>query len=312
MGRVILLGGGGFIGSALKSGLTSGELAAPSRNEVDLCDRDRLSALLRPGDIVVNAAGYALATDRTPRGLARFRRDNVDAVRTLADVAAEVGVAHLVHLSSVAAMGQRGGVDLSEDDLATPRTSYGQSKRDAEVLLVERMDRLPITILRPTSIFGEGRGLASTLCRVASLPVIPLPAGGASLIPFSYVGNLASAVETTLGRSSSFGRTFIVGDEHSYVLRDVVLALANALGRGRRPAVSVPTAVVRAIGSVEGRLARARRRTPLLDPTRIETLTTSISYSTAAFHQATGFVAPVSLETAVERIAAWYQGRTPA
>lgn len=305
-GRVVLFGGSGFVGTALRQQLNSPELVAPSRATVDLLDRDRLAGLLRAGDIVVNAAGYASATDRTRQGLVRLRRDNVEAVATLLDVAQEAGVAHLVHLSSVAAMGRTTDVELREDDLSPPETPYGRSKRDAEILLTARMDRFPITILRPTSIFGEGRGLAALLCRIASLPVIPLPAGGRALIPFSYVANLAAAVKATLVCEATFGRTFIVGDKRSYPLRDIVLGLAAAMGRNRLVTVPMPSGLLRVGGRVEGRISPVLGRTAVLDPMRIRTLTTSSMYSTAAFREATGFDPPIGLAAALERIAAWH------
>lgn len=310
MTRVVLMGGGGFVGAALREGLAGHagrELVTPTRQAADLTDPTALARLLREGDVIVNAAGYAVATDRSAAGLVRFRRDNVEGPQTLAEVAIAVGVAHLVHLSSVAAMGHQGGVDLREDDLSVPRTPYGQSKRDGELVLAARMARLPITILRPTSVFGERRGLAAMLCRAAALPVVPLPGGGRATIPFSYIGNLVAAVDATIGVPATVGRTFIVGDATSYTLRDVLTGLADALGRRRIRTVPVPVRLLAAIGLGESAVARVRGRSPLLDPVRIATLTTSISYSTAAFNEATGFEAPVDLETALGRIAAWYR-----
>jgi nucleoside-diphosphate-sugar epimerase len=309
-GRVVLFGGGGFIGSALLAGLTR-EVAAPARSEVDLIDGDRLRAFLRPGDLIVNASGYAMATDRSAAGLARFRRDNVEAVRTLATAASSVGAARLLHLSSVAAMGHREGEDLQEDDLAQPRTPYGQSKRDAEVAVVDAAGNVPVTILRPTSVFGEGRGLAAVLCRIAGLPIVPLPAGGRALIPFSYVGNLVAAVGLALDRPETSGRTFIVGDDRSYRLREVLSTLARALGREKPMMLRVPTLAIRGLGATETALSRAVDRTPLLDPVRIETLTSSVSYSTRAFREATGFVPPFTMDAAMVRIAAWHRGERP-
>jgi nucleoside-diphosphate-sugar epimerase len=306
-GRLVVFGAGGFIGSALVAGLER-QLVAPSRAEVDLTDADRLRAFLRPGDTIVNASGYASATDRSALGRARFRRDNVEAVRTLAQAASATGAVRLVHFSSVAAMGHREGEDLQEHDLATPRSPYGQSKRDAELILEEAADRLPITILRPTSVFGERRGLAGVLCRIAALPVVPLPGGGRALIPFTYVGNVVAAVKLTLDRPNTAGRTFIVGDDRSYRLREVLASLAGALRGERPPMVSVPAAAIRGIGAIEGVASRATGRSPLLDPVRIETLMSSISYSTRSFREATGFRPPVTLDAAMALIAAWYRG----
>lgn len=312
-GRVVLFGGAGFIGTALRGGLGR-DVVAPTRAEVDLASGEAVASYLQRGDIVINAAGYAAATDTSRSGLRRLRRDNVEAVRMLGRAAAAAGVDHVIHLSSVAAMGHRTGRMIREDDLLPPRTPYGQSKRDGEVALLAEAGAVPVTIVRPTSIFGEGRGLAALLCRLSDLPVIPVVGGGSALVPFSYVGNLVAAVDLLVEQPTAGGRTFIVGDAESYPLRRIVTTLARALGRGRAPVVPVPTLAVRSLGRVETALSRRMGRLPLLDPVRIETLTSSVSYSTAAFVEATGFEPPYPLETALERIATWYRDahRTPA
>ncbi len=309
--RVVLFGGRGFIGSSLVRGLTR-VVVAPTRDEVDLTRTDQLTGFLRPGDVVINATGYALATDASPAGRARLRRENVDAVRSLGAAAATVGVGRIIHLSSVAAMGHRTGEGIDEADLRPPRSPYGESKRDGELALQEAAGEVPLTIVRPTSVFGEGRGLAALLCRIADLPVIPMPAGGRARLPFSYVGNLVAAIDLLLQRPETGGRIFIVGDDASYPLRAILTTLARALGRSGERAVPVPLPVVRGLGLVETAVSRRLGRAPLLDPVRIETLTSSISYSTAAFRSATGFVPPYTLEASLVRIAAWYRGRAAA
>lgn len=309
MARIVLFGGGGFIGSSLARGLQR-EVIAPTRAEVDLTSADQLRAALRPADIVINATGYAAATDVTPSGLARLRRDNVDAVRTLAATASSAGVDRIIHLSSVAAMGHRTGNGLEESDLRPPRSPYGQSKLDGEMALAKAAGDVRVTIVRPTSVFGEGRGLAGLLCRIAALPVIPMPAGGRALMPFSYVGNLVAAIDLMLERPDTAGRTYIVGDESSYPLHVVLTTLARALGRSGRWTAHVPLAAVRGLGLAETAISRRIGRAPLLDAIRIETLTSSISYSTAAFRASTGFVPPYSLDDSMARIAAWYRERS--
>jgi nucleoside-diphosphate-sugar epimerase len=310
-GRVVVFGGSGFIGSSLRSGLHR-DLVAPSRSEVDLTSLEALASYLRQGDIVVNAAGYAAATDRSAAGLRRLRRDNVEAVGTLGQAAAAAEVDRIIHISSVAAMGHRTGHMITEQALLPPRTPYGQSKRDGELVLLARAGDVPVTIIRPTSIFGEGRGLAALLCRLTDLPVIPVVGGGSALVPFSYVGNLVAAVDRLIDHPVAGRATFIVGDATSYPLLHIVRTLASALGRPGAPVVPIPTVAVRGLGRVESAVSRRLGRLPLLDPARVETLTSSISYSTAAFIEATGFEPPYPLETALARIATWYRDARPA
>jgi nucleoside-diphosphate-sugar epimerase len=74
--------------------------------------------------------------------------------------------------------------------------------------------------------------------------------------------------------------------------------------------VSVPTVLLTTAGVVEGGVRRVIGGSPLLDPIRVETLTSSVSYSTAAFRDATGFEPPHDLDDGVARIAAWHRRRT--
>lgn len=317
MKRLIILGANGFVGSSLLQHLQTGHYLivpvgrkdnAPGFECADLNDLASLKRVLRPGDVVINAAGYANATDTSEEGRRRFQAANVEGVRNLAHVAFEVGVAHLVHISSVAAMGrwhQEGVTEEMQKPVASP---YSASKLEGEKILTGFSDNLAITILRPTSVFGEGRGLARTLCSVISRRIVPLPAGGSANIPFSYIGNVVRAVELSLGNPVCFGKTFIVGDVRSYRLREVVLALARGLEVEARiiPVPLWPTTV--GVQLLE-RLASMRGSLPVLDRGRLDTMTNSVSYSVTAFQRATGYRPPFSLDVAAERIASWYKGQ---
>ena len=304
MTRIVIAGATGFIGSALLSEL-AGSVVPLKRSDVDLTDAETVAAFLKPRDTIINAAGYADATDRSRDGLGRFQRSNVDAVRCIAEAAVKVGADHLIHISSVAAMGQVLGRGITERHQLPTRTAYAASKARAELVLREFGGLLPITMLRPTSVFGEGRPLAAALCRVAARPLIPLPAGGQNLIPFTYIGNVVEAVRLTIGNERCIGKTFIVGDERSYTLREIIRAIADALGKPPR-FVSIPIPAARmSVRSLEWVARLMNRRTPI-DRSRLETLTTSVEYSIASFQRATGYVPPISLPIAAGRLAAWY------
>jgi nucleoside-diphosphate-sugar epimerase len=280
----------------------------PDENEADLTNPDSLCGVIQVGDIVINSAGYANATDTTEHGKALFRSVNIDGVRNLAEVCVERGVAQLVHISSVAAMGRWHREGVTEEMMIPVHSPYAESKRQGENVLEEYRDRLPITVLRPTSVFGEGRGLARTLCSVVSRGIVPLPGGGSARIPFTYVGNIAQCVELSLGNSKCFGRTFIIGDDESYALRDIVTGLAEALNVNAR-IVPVPVTLARCGVKCATALFAIFGRPPILDSGRLETLTTSISYSIAAFQEATGYQPAYSVQHALGLIGDWYASK---
>lgn len=303
MTRVVVFGGSGFIGRHIAERLGPDEFIAPSRQDADLLSRTHIEAVLRPGDTVINAAGYPGATDRSVNGLALLRAANVDAVENLARAGVAIGIGRLIHISSVAAMGRLTGVDRREDDEGPVTSPYAQSKRDAEAALAE-VRGIPVTILRPTSVFGEGRGLARMLSRVARLPAVPLPSGGATLVPFSYVGNVADAIALAAKRDRPLEGTYIVGDEHSYPLRQIVVELGHHLGANPQ-VLPVPEWAFRWLARIQRVLGR-RAGAALLDEGRLGTLTLSVSYSIKRFQSATGYAPRYSLSDALRRIAAWH------
>lgn len=303
-GRVVLIGGNGFVGSNIRRLLGDGAVAPPE-DAVNLTDPDSLRAALQPGDVIINAAGYANATDTTERGRRLLRAVNVDGVGNLARAAADVNAAQLIHISSVAAMGRQHAENITEDMMEPVASPYAQSKLAGEQILAGYFDRLPITILRPTSVFGPGRGLAAVLCKAVSKGTVPLPGGGDARIPFTYIDNVARGVALTVGNARCYGRTFIVGDPESYSVRDIVLALARAMGIKPR-IVAVPCGVARVGAMACELLAKMRGSSPLLDRGRLETLTCSVSYSIAALRAATGYEPLYDLNEAAERIVSWY------
>lgn len=305
--RIVVLGAKGFVGSYLAADLAScGQVQGLTRAEADLGDPGALRRALRPGDVVVNAAGYARATDTSKRGRQRFQSDNVDGVGNLARVALEVGVSHLIHLSSVAAMGRWEGSGIREEQYLPTDLPYAASKRVGEQVLEGYKDRLSITILRPTSVFGPGRGLAAVLCRVVARGVVPLPGAGQAEIPFTYIGNVSHAVKLCIANPACYGRTFIVGDTRSYSLREVVRAIGYAFGKPPR-IIPIPLAVA-TVGTVSlEALSKVLGREPLMDRARLYSLTHSVSYSVKALQEATGYTPPFSLEAAAQRLVEWYR-----
>jgi dihydroflavonol-4-reductase len=307
---VIILGAGGFVGGALSLSLRSTySVKTLRRSEASLNDPDSLRRHLEPGSVVVNAAGYADATDTSPNGVLRFQKDNVDGVRNLAEICIECGVSQLIHISSVAAMGPCIGENVSELVMLRPESPYASSKLEAENVLAGFNSVLNITILRPTSVFGPGRGLSDLLCRVAQMPIICLPGGGKAKIPFTDIENVIEGVRKCILNSNTFGRTFIVGDGGSYMLRDILKELANSLGR-TQILLPIPNFMFNLLILSLNTISYIFSSRRLIDNSRWRTLTRSVSFSIDSIRIVTGFEPKVTLSESTRRIAKWYREKS--
>jgi dihydroflavonol-4-reductase len=124
---------------------------------------DSYRAALSGCDAVFHLAGMLSAT--RPRAMLRT---NGGGTRRLADACAAMPTPpRFVYVSSLAAAGPapRGRAFRDEADPATPVSRYGRGKRNGEVALARRADRLPATIVRPGIVYGPRDAQGATLFR---------------------------------------------------------------------------------------------------------------------------------------------------
>lgn len=151
--RVVVLGGQGFIGSALLGALARSGVptVAPRRPDLDLAAdgaEARLAALLRPADSVVFLA--AVTPDKG-RGLGPFL-DNVRMGAAVCTAFQAVTPAHVVYLSSDAVYPMDVGL-VRERSCAQPADLYGTMHLAREVM-VKTTTPAPVAVLRPTLVYG--------------------------------------------------------------------------------------------------------------------------------------------------------------
>ncbi len=166
--RVLVTGATGFIGQHLTEQLlgegatvrilTRGNKTLPEswqhRVQValgDLTDLATLPSVVAGCDVVFHLAGEL-------RDSTRMQATNVQGTQNL--FAACRGIAsQVVHLSSVGVMGTRQAGNVNEISPCHPQDAYEQSKYASEQLALDWSVRTstPVTVLRPTIVFGDGR-----------------------------------------------------------------------------------------------------------------------------------------------------------
>jgi thioester reductase-like protein len=131
--------------------------------------------------------------------LDRARRVNVEGTRNVLDLAADcTQLRRLVHFSTALVSGDRTGV-IAEDELdqgQSFRNVYERTKFEAEKLVEKSKARLPITIIRPSTVVGHSATgeidrfdgpYALAMMLVGSPVAIPLPLPGNAAAPLNVV-----------------------------------------------------------------------------------------------------------------------------
>ncbi len=147
---ILLIGGGGQLGTALRSCLTE-PVVAPSHGEFDIVVDD-IGPLLdeHAPRAVVNCAAFH-NVDRCEREPQAAFAANAIAVNALAAACAARGTT-FVTVSTDYVFAGDAGRPYAEDDVAQPRTAYGTSKLAGELL--SRRHGARTIIVRTSGVFG--------------------------------------------------------------------------------------------------------------------------------------------------------------
>jgi nucleoside-diphosphate-sugar epimerase len=226
----------------------------------DLSDARRLAEAVRGCGAVVHVAGMISA-----RSFEEMRGVNEGGTGRLAAACGLAGTppSRFVLVSSLAAAGpSSGGRAVREDDAPRPVSRYGWSK-----LLGERAARraLPratsLVVLRPPAVFGpRDRGILPFF-RAASRGVRPRIGLRPRSVSLVFGPDLADAVRRAVEAPQAAGRTYHVADPDARTLDETLLAIAGAVGM-RTVEVSVPEALLRAVGVLAEETARLAGRVP--------------------------------------------------
>lgn len=152
--KILLLGGTGLLGQALKHELPSlGEVVAPRRRDLDLSNVEQLQAYLiktRP-DLIVNAAALnGEATNQNEVELARILNSTVPEV--LARFAAQQK-ARLVHFSTAQVYHNQVKGLITETTETKPFTAFGKHKLKGDEAIASNCDNY--LIFRLTALYDE-------------------------------------------------------------------------------------------------------------------------------------------------------------
>lgn len=172
-----------------------------------------VSAAIQGSQAVVNAAGIPWE-----HGKQRYDAVHAQGARAIAEAAAALGVARLVHLSGLGT------------DTRSTANRYIQSKIAAEDAVVSAFPTA--TILRPSVMFGPGDVMFNRLAQIAAkAPVLPLIGNGAAKVQPVFVGDVGDAVAAVLARPDTARSVFELGGPTVYTYREIAALVLHEIDR---------------------------------------------------------------------------------
>lgn len=327
--KILVTGGGGFLGQKLCEGLVLRGHAVSSFNrgryptldvmgveqiQGDLADRSAVIAAASGCDAIFHNAAKAGAWGDYDS----YHRANVMGTGNVLDACREHGIRKLVYTSTPSVThrathpvegGTADDVPYGED-LKAP---YAATKLIAEkIVLTANDDSLATIALRPRLIWGPGDNqLLPRIVERSKAGRLALVGSGKNLVDSTYVDNAAQAHFDAFDHlevgAACAGRAYFISNGEPWPMQDLVNALLRA---ANAPEVHrhIPRGLAYALGAtaeVVWPLLRLKGEPPM---TRFlaEQLATTHWYSMAPAQRDFGYVPKVSMQEGLRRVAeAW-------
>lgn len=258
--RAFVTGGTGFIGGALVRALRGRgvEVVALARSAPGAAALRDLGCAVAEGDLASvspeTVAGcdvvfHVAALNRTgvpPRWRERMWESNVRGTERVLDAAVAAGARRIVHVSSVAVLGDTRGRVLDETAVGA-RTRflslYDETKHAAHFAATERAAAgAPVVLALPAVVYGPGNGTQLGVLLGKAMR------GGLPAISFAGLGICAVHVDDVVGglllacERGRIGESYLLAGERTTLGG---LFAAAAAAAGRRPPRAVPPVLVR-------------------------------------------------------------------
>ena len=256
--RVLVTGGGGFIGSHLTERLvelgahtvafvhyrgdgTCGWLDRSShRSEIeivrgDICDRSSVAKAMRGTEIVFHLAAL-IAIPYSYEAPFSYLRTNIEGTVNVLEAARMLGVSRIVHTSTSEVYGTAESVPINEDHPLQAQSPYAASKVGADQMAraYHFSFNLPVVTLRPFNSFGPRQSARAVIPATITQCLRGDRVGLGNLRPtrdFNYVTDTVSGFVLAAAAAEAVGKTINIGSGREVSIRDLAAKIAELVGR---------------------------------------------------------------------------------
>jgi dihydroflavonol-4-reductase len=272
----------------------------------DLTDRASLARATEGVDVVYNVAAVYRAAG-LPASV--YRAVTATAVGWIVEAAAAAGVKRVVHCSTVGVHGNVERPPADEDAPLKPGDIYQRTKLEGEHVAREASQRtgVPVTIVRPTGIYGPGdRRLLKLFHHV--LRHRPVLGRGEIYYHLTYIDDLVEGFRLCGEHPVAANRTYILAGPEVTTLNELLAIIAD-LAVARPPSLHLPVWPVWLAGAICEAICVPLRIEPPLYRRRVDFFTKSRAFNIARARGEIGYVPRFGLRRGLKQTLDWYRAQ---
>lgn len=235
---------------------------------------------------------------------------NVEGTRNLLKACVEVApnLKRFVYCSSTGAMGKElAEIPANEKTECIPTDNYGLSKLMAEKVVLEYKGKLPVVIVRPAVIYGEGfdEGYFSVL-KLLKRHKARIVDSGDNVIPFVHAEDVVKAFALSAESPKAVGQIYIIAGGEQMTQKEILEIAARELGV-KPPHKHVPRFMAELEIQLFYLMSFFGGRRPPLDLEQLSVISSHRIFDISKAKKELGYSPEVRLEEGIKEMVEYYR-----
>jgi len=318
---VLVTGGLGFLGKHLVSHLSrtgrNVRILARKGSSVpqEQSGKNIVWGDIRERDVVEQAVD---GVDKVIHLVSNFRKGgsdtkeayaiNVEGTENVLQAAHKKRIKRLVHCSTIGVHGSVKEIPATEETPFNPGDLYQETKLIAEQRVWEFYHKtdLPISVIRPISMFGPGDLRMLKLFKMIKLGKFVVVGDASAFFQPAYIDDVVAGFMLCLEHEKAVGEVFIIGGDEYVPLKNLFAIIAEELGVSY-PKLRVPLAPVLLLATLCEKICVPLGIEPPLHRRRVSFFQNNRAFSVDKAKQLLGYQPQVSLREGIKKTIQWYE-----
>ena len=159
----------------------------------------------------------------------RFWDVNVAGTRNVLEASVGSGVKCFVHGSTIGVYGASLDGKIDERSPLNPNNIYGVTKLEAEKLVLDFQEKLPVVIIRISETYGPGDRRLLKLFKAIKKNIFFLIGNGRNLHHLIHIDDLIEGLFLAARVKAAHGKVFVLAGKDILTTREMAEAIANCL-----------------------------------------------------------------------------------